>query len=163
MAEIVPRTLRYYHLDGDVLSETGELLREAGQEGLESVVVWLGRIIDDETAQVLAAHRPRQICFRSDDGVGVQIPLDAISELISGLSAGVVVLARVHSHPHEAYHSEVDDGNALIAHHGAISIVVPNFAAEPVHLQRCSVNELRHGEGWIELDPGEVEERFAVS
>jgi hypothetical protein len=162
MDETVPATLRRYRLDRDVLVETGELLQEAGQEELESVVVWVGRIVDDETAEVLSPLRPRQICFRTEDGVGVEVPPDAISELISALPQGMFVLARVHSHPGAAYHSPVDDTNMLIAHQGAISIVVPNFAADPIALERCSVNELRHGEGWIELSSWEVGERFEV-
>jgi hypothetical protein len=51
----------------------------------------------------------------------------------------------------------------LISHERAISIVVPNFASDGFHLAECSVNELRHGEGWIELSSAEVRDRFVVA
>jgi hypothetical protein len=150
-----------YIVSRQVLVETRELLAEVGRKKLESVVVWIGRLHEGE-GEVLAAVRPRQYAYRWGEGVGVEIPGDAIAELISALPAGTLVLARVHTHPGEAYHSDVDDLNLLIAHEGAISIVVPNFAAEPINLSCCSVNELQHGEGWVELDSDEVRTRFEV-
>jgi hypothetical protein len=51
----------------------------------------------------------------------------------------------------------------LISHDGAISIVVPNFAVAPIDLTDCSVNELRHGRGWVELDAAEVTTRFRIT
>lgn len=86
-----------------------------------------------------------------------------MTALIASLEPGVFVLCRVHSHPHEAYHSAVDDLNMLISHEGAISIVVPDFAAAPIELERCSVNELCHGRGWRELDVEEIRTRFTIA
>jgi hypothetical protein len=37
--------------------------------------------------------------------------------------------AQVHSHPGRAFHSEADDAWASVRHEGALSVVVPNFAA----------------------------------
>lgn len=158
----VPGRLHRVELAAEVLSDTRELLREAGAQGLESAVVWVGRVTGVDTAEVLAAMRPRQVSYRTDEGVGVEVPQDALFELIAALPPGVVVLARVHTHPGAAYHSELDDTNMLIAHDGALSIVVPDFARAPIDLQRCSVNELRHGNGWVELDPVTVVERIKV-
>jgi hypothetical protein len=94
--------------------------------------------------------------------VSVEVTQEGLTRLIGGLSPGVFVLVRVHSHPNDAYHSELDDDNMLISHERAISIVVPDFARDPIVLSRCSVNELRHGEGWIEISPDEVRRRFKV-
>jgi hypothetical protein len=50
----------------------------------------------------------------------------------------------------------------IIGHPGAISIVVPDFAAEAIELVRCSVNELQRDGSWRELGADEVRERFEV-
>ena len=159
---VIPPDLQHIEVPRRVLDETRELLAELGDEGLESTVLWVGRVIGPQTAGVLGAVRPRQVAYRGEDGLAVEVPQDALSELISALPEGVFVLARVHSHPGAAYHSQLDDTNMLIAHEGAISIVVPDFAREPIDLARCSVNELRHDKGWVELGAATVRERLRV-
>lgn len=158
----VPATLSRYRLPRSVIEDTGQLLRERGEQGLEAVVLWVGRVDTPEQATIMGAVRPGQIAYRGEDGCAVEVPPDALSEIISLLPEGMFVLARIHSHPTAAYHSKVDDTNMLIAHDGAISIVVPDFARAPVDLMKCSVNELRHGAGWRELGPTEVTDRFEV-
>ena len=149
-----------YRLERRVWTDTLELLTGPGSDGLEAVVVWIGRAIDADAVWVGRAVRPRQLAYRGPEGVGVEVPPDSISDLISSLADGEFLAARVHTHPTDAYHSPVDDRNMLISHHGAISIVVPDFAQYVISLDRCSVNELRHGVGWVELSSRDVQERF---
>jgi len=158
----VPPTLRNYIVPQRVLGETRAFLRERGERGVEGVVLWLGEIVDDETGSVIAANVPEQIAHRSELGVAVEVTQEGLTRLITGLPEGVFVLIRVHSHPTDAFHSDLDDDNMLISHANAISIVVPDFAREPIALERCSVNELRHNAGWVELDPAQVRQRFRV-
>lgn len=158
----VPPTLRRYVIPAEVVDDSRRLLRERGALGLEAVVVWVGSVVDDTTAEILAAVRPGQVAYRSGEGCAVEVPPEALSQLIAALPRGVYVLARLHTHPADAYHSEVDDTNMLISHDHAISIVVPNFARDELDLASCSVNELRHGFGWVELEPAEVADRFLV-
>lgn len=159
---IIPATLRRYRLRAETLDETRAFLLERGAGGLEAVVLWLGAIIDDYTAEIARAYVPEQIARRSEDGVSVEVTQDGLAHLIAALPPDLFVLVRVHSHPGGAYHSELDDLNMLISHQHAISIVVPNFAIEPIDLAACSVNELEHGRGWRELALDEVAERFEV-
>lgn len=133
----LPRTLSRYIVPAQALTETRELLRGPGIDGLEAVVVWVGTVVDDSTAQIIAAVRPGQIAYRSGEGCAVEVPPQALSQLISALPTGFFVLARLHTHPGVAYHSEIDDTNMLISHQGAISIVVPDFARDPLDLRRC--------------------------
>ena len=155
----VPPTLRHYLVPSQVLAETHDLLWDQGRRGLEAVVVWVGRVVDATTGEVVVAVRPRQVAYATAEGVAVEVTQEGLSELISALPDGTAVLARVHTHPGGAYHSHVDDGNMLVAHRGAVSIVVPDFAREPIDLQRCSVNELTE-HGWRELGPEERATRF---
>lgn len=159
----IPPTLRNYVIPQHVLDETREFLRERGEHGVEGVVLWLGEISDDETGAVLAAYIPEQIGRRSELGVSVEVTAEGLTRLISALPTGVFVLIRVHSHPTGAYHSDLDDDNMLISHPNAISIVVPDYGRDPIALARCSINELHHAEGWVELDPADVRARFQVA
>lgn len=158
----IPPTLRSYIVPRSVLDKTQAFLLARGAKGFEAVVVWLGHVVDDTTGEVVDAYAPEQVGRRSEYGVSVEVTQDGLTRLITALPEGMFVLCRVHSHPGEAYHSDTDDVNMLISHNGAISIVVPDFARDPIDLERCSVNELRHGSGWRELDATEVRARFTI-
>jgi hypothetical protein len=161
--ERVPSTLRRYRLSMTTLEETRGVLRSRGHEGFEAVVLWIGEPADEVNATILGPYVPEQIGYRSEDGVAVRVTDDGLSRLISALPAGVFVLCRVHSHPGPAFHSETDDDNMIISHQGAISIVVPFFARDPIDLKKCSVHELDHATGWRQLDAGEISDRFEVT
>jgi len=159
--ERVPPTLHSYEIPMQVIRDTQRVLQQRGDEGVEAVVLWLGRPRDERHADILAAFVPEQVAYRSDEGVAVEVTSEGLTRLIGELPDGIFVLCRVHSHPGPAYHSELDDQNLIIAHPGAISIVVPFFARDPIVLDRCSVNELGDT-GWRELTTHEVRERFQV-
>lgn len=159
----IPPSVGHYLLPQRVLDDTWLFLRERGTHGIEAVVLWVGQIVDAQHADVLAAIRPPQVAYRGEDGLAVEVPQDALTELISGLPDAIHVLARVHSHPGEAYHSVLDDTNMLISHRGAVSIVVPDFARGSATLAGCSVNQLRPPDGWQELSAGAVANLFQVA
>lgn len=163
MRLIIPSTLETYFVEPEVLKFSEQFLQQRGEEGLEAVVLWLGPALDDVTAHVVDGYVPEQVAHRSPLGVSVEITREGLSRLIDDLPLGIFVLARVHSHPTDAYHSEVDDDNLVISHPRAISIVVPFFAENGIHLTECSVNELEHGKGWRELSSEEVSRRFLMS
>lgn len=155
-------SLSEFRVPAAVLAESRELLALPGEEGLEAVVVWVGRRTTGELTEILLAHMPEQIAFRSELGVAVTVLDEAVSELIAALPEGMFVPIRLHTHPGRAYHSSTDDENKLLSHVGAISIVVPDFARQPIELTRCSVNELGPDHRWRELARREVEARFTV-
>jgi hypothetical protein len=159
---IVPSTLRFFRVPALVLRDTRELLREAGLDGFEAVAVWIGRPRDHERADVLAAAAPRQVAYRSARGSSVEVSQDALLHLLGAMPEDTAVLARVHTRSAEGSSSGLDRTDMLIAHQGAISIVVPNLAREPITLDRCSINVLDHQTGWRELSSHDVRERFDV-
>lgn len=146
----------------DVIESTERFLRERGELRQEAVVVWTGRLVADAQAVVTAAYIPEQTPLTDDEGVGVCIDGEAITRLILSLGEGERVLARVHSHPRFAFHSDTDDLNRLISHEGAISIVVPYFASHGINLAICSVNEFDREQGWHELAAADAEARITV-
>lgn len=159
----LPESLSRYRVPAAVLALTRGLLRRAGERGFEAVVLWVGTVADDLTADVGTAFAPRQVAYRSDDGCAVEVPPEEIGNLVAALRPGQFVLARVHTHPGAAYHSPVDDLNLLVGHVGAISVVVPYFAVAPrLNLELCSVNVLQADGSWSELSPAAVRDRFEV-
>lgn len=156
----MPTTLTNYTVPAETLEATAIFLRERGLKGVEGAVLWLGRVLTDTDAQIEQTYIPAQRAYRSEYGLAVAVDRADLSRLIRELPNGLFVLARVHSHAEDAYHSSTDDHNMLIAHNGAISIVVPRFAADGLDLLSCSVNELVHGSGWRELSAEEVKQRF---
>lgn len=162
MSDRVPATLTNYTVPAELLDATAIFLRERGLKGVEGVVLWLGRALTGTDAEIVQAYIPAQKAYRSEHGLAVAVDRADLSRLIRELPHGLFALARVHSHGKEAYHSSTDDRNMLIAHPGAISIVVPHFAVDGLDLLRCSVNELIHGSGWRELSVEEVKQRFTT-
>jgi hypothetical protein len=158
----IPPTLERFTIPRSVMTATAEFLQDRGKAGVEGTVLWLGEVISDIEAKITEPYVPEQVAYRTPHGLAVEVTRRGLNDLIRWLANGVFVLARVHSHGEEAYHSETDDQNMIISHEGAISIVVPNFAAHGLDLADCSVNLLRPGQGWIELSADEVRLRLQV-
>ena len=69
---------------------------------------------------------PRQNARRDAYGrVNVEVPREGQMDLARGLGDDEIYVARIHSHPGDAFHSAADDANPVISFEGAISIVVP--------------------------------------
>lgn len=159
---LLPPTLERYVVGQDVVDATVTFLRARGVLGVEGTILWLGDVESAWTARVTTAYVPQQVAYRIDGALAVEVTQPGLSALILSLPAGVFVLARVHSHAGRAFHSATDDRNLIVSHERAVSIVVPDFARGNFDLRRCSVNELRHGTGWSEMDHDEIERRFVI-
>jgi hypothetical protein len=68
----------------------------------------------------------------------------------------MTLIAQLHSHPGEAYHSPTDDAFPIATAVGSFSLVVPDFARNPFSLERCAVYRLAGNGGWIELSGAEA-------
>ncbi|GEM_PF-1173044 len=159
---VVPPTIDRWVVPRTVLDETRTLLASPGEEGCEAVVLWLGWVASPREARVTLAFPPRQIAYRTEAGLAVEIPVEEWTALALQLPPGAFVLAKVHTHAGEAYHSEVDAANPYLSHEGAVAITVPNFARDPLtDLTTCSVN-VRRDRQWQELGEAEVREIFTI-
>lgn len=139
-----------------VVDDTWRALRAYGAEGNEGFVLWLGEI-GDRIANIARAYVPPQVPIRSEDGVGYFVTSDTLFRLNQTLHASRLrLIAQVHSHPRDAYHSSTDDAFAVVTTEGGMSIVVPNFASDTPSPARCAVYRLRKGL-WTELSRNEVE------
>lgn len=128
----VPTTLAQLLIPRHVIQDTVAFLRQAGQLGDEGKVFWLGTVEDEVSAHITSAYIPEQIAHRSILGVAIEVPQRAHLALLSALKPGEFLLAKVHSHPGDAYLSDADEANPTFRHEGAFSIIVPDFARAPL-------------------------------
>ncbi len=139
-----------------VLSTTLAHLREAGTRRCECIVLWLGRpadgVIRVEEAYV-PRHKAREDMFH--------IPPESMASLHARLRKHrLMVAAQVHSHPRQAFHSLADDRWAIIRHEGALSLVLPYFAARTTPFNfgdEVKVYRFSDMAEWIEVPRPEVE------
>jgi hypothetical protein len=109
-----------------VVATTLGMLQDAGAEGCECVVLWLSNR-GSGTKCIVEAYRPEQRATENR----FWIPEAGMTALMRHLrSAKLSLAAQVHSHPRRAFHSEIDDANAVVRHEGGLSIVVPYFGSE---------------------------------
>jgi hypothetical protein len=72
------------------------------------------------------------------------------------------LIAQVHSHPNEAYHSEADDEYAIVTAEGGLSFVVPNFGKAPLDPTIWAIYRLTQGE-WRGLNMNEAKLLISMS
>ena len=105
---------------------------------------------------------PQQESISSEDGVGYFVNTQTLFLLNKALNeTGVKLLAQVHSHPTEAYHSDADDQFAIVTAEGGLSLVVPDFGRVAPDLSLWAVYRLTDG-FWRELNESEVRRLFSV-
>ena len=66
------------------------------------------------------------------------------------------LLAQIHSHPSEAYHSKTDDEFPIMTTLGGLSIVVPYFAKHRLNHLDWAYYRLFSETNWIELNQSEI-------
>jgi hypothetical protein len=138
--------------------EVQEFLRKAGRLGCEGFAVWAGRRESDTEFRVTEAVIPDQRPIRTESGIMVVIGPQELRRLNAWLyENNLSVIAQIHSHPTEAYHSEADDHLAIATVVGSFSFVVPDFAVSPFLLATWAPYRLAPDGLWKELDRRDVE------
>ncbi len=152
-----------YRVPQRVLDTSHAFLHACGLDRNEGTALWIGRpVTDRNVVDAVRLFVPEQIPIKTADGVAVDLTERAHFTLTDHLAPGELFSCRIHSHPRDAYHSARDDANGVITHQGAISIVVPNFARDPLRLTDCAIYQLIHGKGWFPLSRTEIDRRFQV-
>jgi hypothetical protein len=150
---LVPRSLA---------EESNERLREVGRQKCEGFALWTGRR-DGQEFLVEETIVPAQTALRSEDGVCVTVDGAELFRLnVHLFETGRTLIAQLHTHPHEAYHSDTDDTYPIATTAGALSLVIPDFAKHAFSLARCAVFRLCPQEGWVELEPAVVDRLIEV-
>ena len=144
-----------------IASETQRFLRTVGRQGKEGLALWCGKTADD-AFEVTHLLIPRQRGVRRADGVCAIVDSDEMHRInVELYNSGLRIIAQVHSHPTEAYHSAMDDEYAIANTVGALSLVVPDFAMRDFALNDCAIYRLQPS-GWHEVSAGELRDLIEI-
>lgn len=134
-----------FEIDQTILQRTRDLLAKQGRNGLEAMVLWSGYRHSGDTFRISEALFPGQKATPLD----IYVPPPESEAVFDRIAKRRLVLAgQVHTHPGEAFHSYTDEAFPLATQIGSLSIVVPNFAADPLtNLHSCAVYRLGE-DGW---------------
>lgn len=155
--------IREVRLTENILPQTREWLFEAGLKREEAFVLWAGKYIETNNFLVTTSIFPEQKALRSTLGVGVYVSGDELFKVSRWLYENeLILLAQVHSHPTNAYHSDTDDNFPLVTSEGQFSLVVPYFAQrQKIELTQCAVYRLINNK-WVSLNNAQVNNVFKV-
>lgn len=144
---LIPRSLADF---------ANDYLRKVGREGHEGFALWAGQR-EGSVFHITETVIPAQQGLRHRGGMCVTVAGEELFRLnVHLFERGLTLLAQLHSHPDEAYHSDTDDAYPIATMVGAFSLVVPDFAVHPFALERCAIYRLLPGRGWIGLGLAEV-------
>lgn len=113
------------------------VLREYSHQRSEGLV-FLGGVVNAAGAYVTGLYVPRH----APQGARARLTPEQSRWLLRSLRhRDEKLLAQMHSHPGEAYHSPGDDERATSFHPGFISIVAPDFGMEVDSIEQCAIFE----------------------
>jgi len=145
-----------------LIDEAQLFLRQVGATGREGMVLWMGRA-EGPLFRVTDILIPRQSGLKTKDGVCVVVDADEMHRInVELFTSGLRLIAQVHTHPTDAYHSETDDKYAIATTIGALSLVLPDFAMREFDLTDCAVYRLDKGGGWQHMSRRRVKALIAV-
>lgn len=135
----------------EIAQEANFHLRRIGQRGLEGFSLWAGEM-RGTSFFVRVNIVPAQTGHRTESGVCVSVGPQELHRINVWLYENrMSIIAQIHTHPTDAYHSETDDTFPIATTNGCISLVIPNFARQPFALSHCAVYRLKGQAGWVGL------------
>ena len=134
----------------EIVTSTEEALREAGAEGYELFVLWAGNI-SDRTVMIASYFIPEQTSYKTPDGLLVRVEGRALHELNASLfDRKEILVAQIHAHPTDAFHSFTDSTYPIVTSIGGLSIVAPYFAEDGLFVKDAATYRL-DSKGWSEI------------
>jgi proteasome lid subunit RPN8/RPN11 len=125
-------------------------LRAMGEEGMEGIALWAGRM-QDRNFMVQTTIIPAQTASQLESGLLYAVDGEELYLINQWLYENKQTLvAQLHSHPGEAYHSEMDDRYPIIAMLGGVSIVIPDFGFNAFSLDDWAVYRLSPEKIWAD-------------
>lgn len=139
-----------------------ELMRYAGEKRVEGVALFAG-FEKDNVFCITQTIIPKQTAYSLEFGLLYAVDADELHRINVWLYENKLsIIAQIHSHPNEAYHSDTDDAYPIVATKGGISIVVPRFAVDSVDIKNWAVYRLSSENDWIELSYSETEKIIQI-
>jgi hypothetical protein len=143
----------------DFVLQAQDHLQAMGKNGCEGVTLWAGKL-ENDIFTVTATIIPDQLHIRLSSGVCYYVDGKELHRINVWLyKHKMTLIAQLHSHPSNAFHSSTDDSFPIVTLLGSISIVVPDFASEPFSITNCAVYRL-FASGWVQLTSNQVKNLF---
>jgi len=137
-----------------MIDETFAIFRSCGASERECQLYWVSKW--DDPANLVAVVHPRH----TSSPYGLSIESAWISAFWNELAdQGQGVRVQIHTHPGEAFHSEIDDAYPLLVDTGFLSLVIPDFAMGPVGFDRAYLAEIQPDGSWLEVP---INERIRI-
>lgn len=122
-------------------------LRPATARRHEGVALLLGR---GDAAVKIALHTVRPVATTSAGSFQISaVEMARVIAVASRLDLEIV--AQVHTHPGEAYHSQGDEEGARIRYDGYISLVIPDYGVRLPRLDQAAVYSFSSVLGWQQM------------
>jgi len=138
------------------LNEVYTFLREAGREGVEGVALFAGQESADHF-MVTTGIVPVQTSYQLESGLLYAVDGTELHKINFWLHARKLnLIAQIHTHPGEAYHSETDDRYPIVDTHGSVSIVVPDFARRSPRVKDWAIYRCLPVKGWVKLSSSQI-------
>jgi hypothetical protein len=115
-----------YHCPTELLAKTVEAFRRSRKDHVESILFWAGHVMENGVAQLRALILPTGPGMKREamcSGID-SYTMAAVTDVLD--PPGRILLAQVHTHPSEAFHSWTDD-NFSWRSPGFLSIVLPQY------------------------------------
>lgn len=132
----------------EIVAATLRHLQATGRRSCEEAALWGGHFSTDGVGVVTTLYLPDTVVARGlvkiEDPKVLAALIDEVDERSEFL------LAQVHSHPGEAFHSDLDDDGAICGDLGFLSLVVPNYARDLPPVPDWAMFELTDG-GWRDV------------
>jgi len=143
-----------------LLEEARIVFEAAGARGAEATALLAGLVVHGEHRATRLVVPDQRAGTRG--GCWVEVTERGKRDLAAALALEERYLARIHSHPGEAFHSGTDDANLGLTAEGAWSIVVPYFGLGlRSGVYACAVYQRTDG-CWERLSAQQTAERIRV-
>lgn len=144
------------------LDQAFQFMKYVGERNLEGAALFAG-CKKVNTFYVEETIIPKQKAYSLDQGLMYVVDSAELHKINRWLyDNDYSIIAQIHSHPQEAYHSETDDHFSIVTTMGGLSIVVPYFATGQMKLDNWAVFRLSTEGIWKELNRLEIQKLFEI-
>ncbi len=151
-----------YEFQNGCFDEAYSFLKGAGNKYFEAVALFAGTI-EENHAIINKVIFPLQESSRSKHGLMYTVRGDELHRINTWLYENKLkLIAQIHSHPREAYHSDTDNEFPIVSTVGSLSIVVPNFAQASINHLNWAYYMLQSETKWQELNQADINQLIKI-
>jgi hypothetical protein len=143
-----PEHIHELAVSEEIVAATLRHLQATGRRSCEEAALWGGHFSTDGVGVVTTLYLPDTVVAQGMVKIENPKVLAALIDEVDERSE--FLLAQVHSHPGEAFHSDLDDDGAICGDLGFLSFVVQDYARDLPPVEDWAMFELTNG-GWCDV------------